>query len=98
MTTIGRILSAIILISVGMITFAMAQPNQPVGIVTIICPPEPVKREGKFMVAKEITATIKIEFGNCTYNGTVVFPDATVRRTGVGTMLVDSVTAKGVVK
>ncbi len=99
MTKLGKFLSIIILLSVAAITLYATQPAEQVGIVTIECPPEPVKREGMYMVAKQIKATIKVDFGNGNvYSGTVVFPDCKVRRTGVGTMLVDAVTAKGTVK
>lgn len=77
---------------------AVPEAAQPSG--TIICniPPEPVVREGIYMVAKEVTGVVTIKVGGKTYTGTLTFPDTKVRRTGVGTMLVDACVATGVVK
>jgi uncharacterized protein YdeI (BOF family) len=64
---------------------------------TIVCdiPIEQVVREGKYMVAKEVTGKITVTIDGHIYTGTLTFPDTKVRRTGVGRMEVDACQAKG---
>jgi hypothetical protein len=77
---------------------ASGQPARTGGTITVVIPPEPVLREGVFMVAKEVTGTVTIRIDGRTYTGTLTFPDTKVRRTGVGRMMVDSCTATGEIK
>lgn len=67
------------------------------GTITVVVPPEPVHREGIYMVAKEVTGKVTIVIGGKTYTGTLTFPDTKVRRTGPGKMMVDQCTASGVI-
>jgi hypothetical protein len=69
-------------------------PPQP-GVVICDIPIEQVVREGKFMVAKEVTGKLTVTIDGHTYTGTLTFPDTKVRRTGVGRMEVDACQAKG---
>lgn len=70
------------------------QATQP-GIVVCDIPIEQVIREGKYMVAKEVTGKLTVTIDGKTYTGTLTFPDTKVRRTGVGRMEVDACQAKG---
>jgi uncharacterized protein YdeI (BOF family) len=67
---------------------------------TIVCdvPIEQVVREGKYMVAKEVTGKVTVTIDGHTYAGTLTFPDTKVRRTGVGRMEVDACQAKGKIR
>lgn len=67
------------------------------GTITVVVPPEPVHREGLYMVAKEVTGKVTIVIGGRTYTGTLTFPDTKVRRTGLGRMMVDQCVASGVI-
>jgi len=81
--------------------FAEAVPAPPVsvpGTIVIEVPKEQVKREGRFMVAKEVTGKVTIKVNGKVYTGYVTFPDTKVRRTNVGEMFVDACTATGQVK
>lgn len=64
---------------------------------TVVCevPPELVVREGKYMVAKEVTAKLTVTINGKAYVGTLTFPDVKVRRTGAGRMTVDACVAHG---
>lgn len=67
------------------------------GTISVVVPPEPVHREGIYMVAKEVTGKVTIVIGGKTYTGTLTFPDTKVRRTGPGRMMVDQCVASGVI-
>jgi hypothetical protein len=75
-------------------------PQQAKAPGTIVCdiPPELVLREGRFMVAKEVTGKVIVTVNGAIYTGTLTFPDTKVRRTGVGKMTVDACQAKGEVR
>ena len=97
MTPLGKIISALILTIVASVTLNLSLPESS-GTITVVVPPEPVKREGGLMVAKEVTGAVTIVIDGKTYTGTLTFPDTKVRRKGIGEMLVDQCTATGVIK
>lgn len=89
-------LAGLVIVTLGLSNLPVSgQPARTGGTITVVIPPEPVHREGKFMVAKEVTGEVTIVIDGRTYTGTLTFPDTKVRRTGVGRMMVDSCTATG---
>jgi len=92
-------LAGIVVLTIGLSIMPVhGQPARTGGTITVIIPPEPVHREGQFMVAKEVTGAVTIIIDGRTFTGTLTFPDTKVRRTGVGRMMVDSCTATGEIK
>lgn len=89
-------LAGIILVTTGL-SF-MPASGQIGGTIIVVVPPEPVHRENGLMVAKEVTGQVNITIEGRKYTGTLTFPDTKVRRTGIGTMMVDQCTATGVIK
>jgi hypothetical protein len=93
----ARFLTALVVVFLICLPSWPQQAKAP-GVIICDIPPELVLREGRFMVAKEVTGKVTISIDGVTYTGTLTFPDTKVRRTGVGQMTVDACQAKGEVR